>query len=333
MTNFFESKIERTSQKKFRDLGLVCSNEMLELHILPTEKCNFRCLYCYESFEQGRMTNEVVESVKNLLKNRAPDLKVLNISWFGGEPLTALSIVEDISAYAQALASQYGFDFRGVMTTNAWHLTPAVFKKLVYLGVRNYQITLDGPALIHNQVRLQASGAGSFDVIWQHLQAAKATSLDFEIMIRLHIRPDTLKAIADWLPTLKSELLADPRFTVLVKPVEKLGGANDSLINTFEDDRDRHAASQIIYDLIGNTKAVREDIFGRACYAARPNSWVIRANGDLARCTVALESENNRVGRLLKDGHMELDQAKLTPWFKGLQDMSTDILACPAKYL
>jgi len=28
----------------------------LELTLYPTEKCNFRCVYCYEDFALGRMT-------------------------------------------------------------------------------------------------------------------------------------------------------------------------------------------------------------------------------------------------------------------------------------
>ncbi len=43
----------------------------LGLTILPTEQCNFRCVYCYETFERGAMQQEVVLGIKNLIKNAA----------------------------------------------------------------------------------------------------------------------------------------------------------------------------------------------------------------------------------------------------------------------
>src|SRR6266851_4736219 len=69
----------------------------LSLILLPTERCNFRCTYCYEKFKQGGMRNEVVQGVKSLLSRRIPTLHTLNISWFGGEPLLSLPIIEDLS--------------------------------------------------------------------------------------------------------------------------------------------------------------------------------------------------------------------------------------------
>ncbi|OBS07518.1 hypothetical protein BAX55_02700 [Acinetobacter baumannii] len=71
-----------------------------ELILYPTEQCNFRCSYCYENFEIGRMLPEVVESVKNLIDNRLDVVDHLHLSWFGGEPLIAKDILLDIANYA-----------------------------------------------------------------------------------------------------------------------------------------------------------------------------------------------------------------------------------------
>lgn len=46
-----------------------------QLIILPTEQCNFRCVYCYESFIRGEMKPSVIQSVKNLIDQRIPTLK------------------------------------------------------------------------------------------------------------------------------------------------------------------------------------------------------------------------------------------------------------------
>ncbi len=61
--------------------------DALELILLASEDCNFRCTYCYEDFARGTMLPEVREGVKNLVRKRIRKLNRLQVSWFGGEPL------------------------------------------------------------------------------------------------------------------------------------------------------------------------------------------------------------------------------------------------------
>ncbi|HEY6572205.1 MAG TPA: hypothetical protein VI198_02705, partial [Candidatus Eisenbacteria bacterium] len=56
------------------DLQASISPRLLHLILLPTEACNFRCVYCYEAFRLKRMEPSVVAGVKRLLERRAPTL-------------------------------------------------------------------------------------------------------------------------------------------------------------------------------------------------------------------------------------------------------------------
>lgn len=148
------------------------SNRRQELIILPTEKCNFRCTYCYEDYTIGRMSDDTIGGVKAFLDRRTPELDELYLSWFGGEPLVAKDIVFDISDHASALAKAHsGLRYRGSMTTNAYFLTPSTLSQLTAVEVLDYQITLDGPREMHNCSRLRADGKGTFDRIWENLLA------------------------------------------------------------------------------------------------------------------------------------------------------------------
>lgn len=113
------------------------------LYILPTEKCNFRCTYCYEDFSIGRMKLETILAVKAFLDKRCTDLDSLQISWFGGEPLTAKDIVLEISEYATKLVDKYPrLRYKGDMTTNGYLLDYQTTTALVNVGVRDFQISL-----------------------------------------------------------------------------------------------------------------------------------------------------------------------------------------------
>lgn len=71
--------LEREGRAGFRDLIL-----------LPHEDCNFRCTYCYETHQRGRMAPWVVEGLKRFVAEGMDPRDGLNIRWFGGEPLLAM---------------------------------------------------------------------------------------------------------------------------------------------------------------------------------------------------------------------------------------------------
>lgn len=71
------------------------STDGLSLIILPTESCNLRCTYCYESFEHGTMPPSVREGLKTFVSQRICDFDTLTVQWFGGEPTMALDVVTE----------------------------------------------------------------------------------------------------------------------------------------------------------------------------------------------------------------------------------------------
>jgi uncharacterized protein len=79
--------IAATSQINEHEIAAAFSNDLLHLIILPTERCNFRCVYCYEDFSIGTMKPPVIAGIKRLLARRIPNLRQLRIAWFGWEPL------------------------------------------------------------------------------------------------------------------------------------------------------------------------------------------------------------------------------------------------------
>ena len=65
------------------------------------------------------------------------------------------------------------------------------------------------------------------------------------------------------------------------------------------------------------------------CYASRPNSLVVRSNGDVAKCTVALYDDRNKVATLQPDGTIKLIPGRLAPWLRGMETLDFDTLGCP----
>ena len=136
--------------------------DSLNLILMPTEKCMFRCVYCYEDFLKGKMSNDVKQGVMSLVENQAHGLRRLKIDWFGGEPLSAFSVVKELSEGLLDLCDRFDVEYASSMTTNAYLLDEVRAPQALALQIRRFQITLDGPAETHDSLRvLQTARARS----------------------------------------------------------------------------------------------------------------------------------------------------------------------------
>lgn len=305
------------------------SNSLLHLVILPTEQCNLRCTYCYEDFAIGRMQPDVVTGVKRFLADRVPRLRQLHIAWFGGEPLLALDVVKDIATSATELAARNAnLLYTSDMTTNAYRLDTKVARALFELGVRRYQVTLDGPRAFHDQTRVRRDGGGSFDRIWSNLIGIRDSDLAVGIWLRVHVTPANLSAMPEFLARVRQEFLGDPRFSLLLKTVGHWGGPNDERLQTIGDEEREPVLNQLRDQVLAGLPPSASFDPGDICFASRPNSFVIRASGDVGKCTVALSDPANSIGRIHEDGTVEVRSAALLPWLRGWRG-DPDALKCP----
>jgi uncharacterized protein len=316
---------------KAQQLAHILDERYLNLILFPTEQCNFRCTYCYEDFKAKQMEPTVVEAIKQLVKRRAASLDVLDISWFGGEPLAAKKIVYDISQYVFNLSQEMPhFSYQANMTTNAYLLDRTTAEILVSSGVNFFQVSLDGPQEVHDRSRLRADGSGTFSRIWSNLLAIRDSNLPLTIMLRIHFSPDTYLKMDPLIEAINEEFGGDRRFIVYFKAISRLGGPNDGGIPLFsaamEDETKMYLEQKLRY---------KEQVYNHledgmyVCYASQPNSLAIRSNGDLAKCTVALYDDRNRIGKLNEDGTITVDQSKVRFWMRGLASLSKADLACP----
>jgi len=282
------------------------------------------------------MPDGVVSALKLLLSTRAPSLNKLVLTWFGGEPLLAESVLETISLHVLDLCKTFpNLDYSASVTTNGYTLDLDRLSRLVSWGIRDYQISLDGPREHHDRTRIRANGKGSFDVIRNNLLAFRNSDIDARVMLRLHITPDNLDVMPDFVAELRDTFLVDSRFSILFMPVAKLGGPNDARFDVLN-----HSETlNIIRGLMAIARAYHDDQNRSAmpcapseqdvCYASKPNSFVIRADGRLAKCTVGFDAPSNQIGKLSPDGTLELHHDRLKEWFAGWRTQDWGHLSCP----
>lgn len=313
------------------DLSKALDPTIFSLILFPTEQCNFRCVYCYEDFELGKMSSWVIEAIKDLVKVKVEQIDELNFSWFGGEPLLAKSVIYEISEYAQKVCNEVGVSYSGSVTTNGYNLDLKTLEKLVSLNQARFQISLDGDESQHNLTRVKQNGSGTFDRIWANLIAAKNSKLDFKILLRIHVTDENIDSIERLNKKLEAELLDDPRFHTYFKEISNLGGNNkDRFEHLIQSSKDNQKLAKNMNDMLTSEDATgyRKDK-NYICYAAQPNTLAIRSDGTLSKCTVALNNPANKVGKIKKDGSLNLDVELFKLWSEGFVDLDKKKLHCP----
>lgn len=348
-----------SSQFSRQRIGSTITPRMQELILLPTEKCNFRCTYCYEDFAIGRMSATVQRGVELFVERRIAELAKLRFSWFGGEPLLARDVVTRLSRHAFETAKAHGVDFQGGLTTNAYLLTSELFDELLSYRQNFYQITLDGWGETHDQVRKQANGRGSFDRIWNNMIAIAKHAGDFEVLIRVHLRRTNIDSARHLMKEIRAQFGDDKRFRVDFEHLRDLGGdggktviAPLSIAETKQIGEELRAILRSGHDELRLAQIDNLDVavaqgkqFGESaagqrssdvdldgpyiCYAAKANSLLVRADGRVGKCTVALNDDRNTIGSLRPDGTVQIDNAKLRPWLRGLESLEESELGCP----
>jgi uncharacterized protein len=301
------------------------------LLVLPTEQCNFRCSYCYEAFAHGKMRPETVEAIKRLIDRRLGDIGALQVSWFGGEPLIAKDIVFDIAEHAARRCREHGIaPIPGAVTTNGYLLTVPVMERLVAANQTQYQISLDGLGDAHDRTRPLMSGRGTFEKIWDNLVQLRASRCDFHVNLRLHIGGCSAEDTEALCREVNRQFGADARFSAYLKSIENYGGANGGRIVPMAPEAAKEASRRyaaLMPDIV--VSYMDADAERAICYAAHPNNLMIRADGRVGKCALALSDPRNTIGHLDPDGRLHIDNARLQPWMAGFAALDEDGLACP----
>ena len=137
--------------------------DIMHLVLLPTEACNFRCTYCYETFERGKMDRKIINGLKAFVQEKKGNLSTLHISWFGGGPLVSLDVIEELSNHFLLIAKENNIQYSCDLVTNGYLLTKDVFQRLLSWSINQFMITIDGIGEVHDNRRPLLGGG---NIIW-----------------------------------------------------------------------------------------------------------------------------------------------------------------------
>lgn len=277
------------------------SSKVYQLTLNTSLDCNLCCWYCYET--HAKKTNMSLELVKNILlhleiKSQADPFKILELSFFGGEPLLNYKAIKALLEGVKMLSERFDFDIHLTFVTNGTLINQKYVELLKEFKVR-FQITIDGNKDTHNNTRKYKSkllGTDSYGKIMDNLKLLNEQEAEFYFIVRVNYETDTLKSI--------SKLMADLEF--LDKRRTALSLHRVWQHKATEED------SALLIDAINyiNSMGFVVSTFPLAtnlenCYADNYNQAIINYGGNVYKCTARDFSSEQPSGKLNSLGLIE----------------------------
>lgn len=157
----FEPDADRFKAKSGNIIKALC------LHVAHT--CNLNCGYCFASQgnyhgDRGIMSFEVGKRALDFLVENSGNRTNLEVDFFGGEPLMNWDVVKELVKYARSIEKEAGKNFRFTLTTNGVLVDDDVID-FANKEMHNVVLSLDGRKEIHDAVRVDYAGKGSWEKI------------------------------------------------------------------------------------------------------------------------------------------------------------------------
>lgn len=286
--------------------------------LVPTEACNFRCIYCYQNHENNYITDEVINKIYRFFERNIARYKRAYIEWFGGEPLLMKHLVITMSKRIKEICKSHGVPIVFTMTTNGYELDEETFADLIKNNVLYYQITIDGDKSHHDKSRPHATKGGSYDTIMNNLKNIRDHSQSrlFRVVLRMNISSDNKDSVANFEEVFQQEFGADSRFGLTYDYVKDWGGENikkhKGILMTEEEVGYLLGQEQNLYD------DINESMGNRMCYAAKKHGFVINYDGTIKKCAKSMHDPDvewvNNIGYIDHYGHLVLKEQLVSQW-------------------
>lgn len=190
----FEKDATRFKEKSGNIIKALC------LHVAHT--CNLNCGYCFASQgnyhgDRAVMSFEVGKRALDFLVENSGTRTNLEVDFFGGEPLMNWDVVKKLVVYARSIEKEKGKNFRFTLTTNGVLVDDDVIE-FANKEMHNVVLSLDGRKEIHDAVRVDYAGNGSWERIVPKFQKFVKARGNREYYMRgtfTHANPDFTKDI------------------------------------------------------------------------------------------------------------------------------------------
>ncbi len=296
---FIEDGVSEIDILKYDSLSVRYGNKVSDITIIPTMNCNFGCKYCYEKniVENSKMDGETKDAIVRYIENNLHAEGKLIVTWYGGEPLLALDVIESLSKQFIKICETKNAQYEAMIVTNGYLLSEQAVNILKQCMVNKIQITLDGDRTTHNSRRPLINGNGTYSIIWNNILRLKNMHDGIKVFLRVNTDKLNYEAVEDVYNTIKEQGMDE---FIYVYPGKVM--AVDSCYNGEDCFSNAEFASIVREFNCRHIEERAEKLYPQkrynACGADNKNSAIITYNGDIYKCWMDIGNDRKRIGNV-----------------------------------
>jgi uncharacterized protein len=278
------------------------NSAVLGLQILPTSACNFCCDYCFEKSENSgeHMSREIMDKIVSWAANSIkPTTRVLNVMWFGGEPLTAVEQIKYLSKALLEITTDKNITYYSNIITNGYFLNDKNVDMLLENQVKSCMVTIDGPEDIHDNRRKLKNGGKTWRIIIDNVKSAVDKGMS--VTIRINVDKSNIDSIDRLFGNLE-ELNVLNEVGYFFGVITSFGSACSSIEDRLlsMEETYRILKQKRVTDTLSHSNnfkyRIPADLVG--CVASARHSYVVAPNGELYKCTKTIGDPAEMCGNI-----------------------------------
>ncbi len=271
--------------------------------VIPTHTCNLSCKYCYQGHGDvlsSTMNDETIRRTIEFIKKNSMGRRALKMNFYGGEPLLFPHVLFRIMEELKHFADKNNLEFSTTFTSNGTLFTEEIVEKLKEYNHR-IQITLCGPKEVHDAIRVDKRGNGTYERIMDVIKLFKTHGTPFHI--RVDVDQGSYTTMKSLLEDLKER--GYHGLPIAFCPIGKDYCYAEIELDTKEVDSASIARlSKMAYDMGFRTNPIKIHNFIEGCSAISDNFLAVDPKGDIYKCIAAPNYTEHRLGTLDENGDL-----------------------------
>jgi uncharacterized protein len=186
--------------------------ECFDLVLMVTHACNLRCDYCYVGRKRPQSMDPLVgrKAIDRAVRSIQPG-GLLELGFFGGEPLLEAELVADLMGYACQSANAHGISLRMGLTTNGTLREGAAWDVLSRDDL-DVCVSHDGLPEVHDRHRRTADGRGDARDVLATIERLLGCGRPVRAVVG--VRPDTVGRLSEGVQWLRERGLREIDLTL-----------------------------------------------------------------------------------------------------------------------
>jgi uncharacterized protein len=271
--------------------------------VIPTHACNLACTYCYQGHGDvlsTTMSDETVRRTIEFIKKNAVGYTNLAVNFYGGEPLLFPDILFKIAEEVKSFAEEHGITFMVSATSNGTLFTEDVVEKLNHYN-HKVQITLCGPKEVHDQIRVDKKGNGTYDTLMDVINLFRKHNISFHV--RVDVDQSNYDAVTTLLDDLNTRGFND--FYIAFCPIgEDVCYSKMELDIKGVDSVSLTRLFKLAHEKGFKTNPITIHNFVEGCSALLDSFLAIDPHGDVYKCIAAPNYKEHKLGTVDENGDL-----------------------------